>query len=253
MYKTFGITSGSSEIRYFGALSLLGREGFLERYKTSFSEYPHSIIFQFVRLASTIFSPLPITLQFCWCLSQYNSLLVFIGGVYCCWTMKFNPFPLLAGLLSGVIAGIIIRDGLPFLHKRIEKQPSHNNARKADANSAQSKRMRDSTSLHCAQLPSLPNRKGRVTSNPISHDTGSPRTLEKLEIINQVKFDAEKIGRSFTDAREIQWIRENEQHRLKLDHQITSLLLRLDAIEVFILPALVLLWAWSLIRGMQIL
>jgi hypothetical protein len=46
-----------------------------------------------------------------------------------------------------------------------------------------------------------------------------------------VKFDADKIGHRFTNATQKQLIVENEDERIKLDDQITSLLLWIDAIQ----------------------
>jgi hypothetical protein len=54
--------------------------------------------------------------------------------------------------------------------------------------------------------------------------------LEKLRIILKVKFDADKIGYRFTNATQKQLIVENEDEHIKLDDQIMSLLLWIDAI-----------------------
>jgi hypothetical protein len=54
--------------------------------------------------------------------------------------------------------------------------------------------------------------------------------LEKLRIILKVKFDADKIRHHFTNATQKQLIVENEDERIKLDDQIMSLLLWIDAI-----------------------
>jgi len=61
------------------------------------------------------------------------------------------------------------------------------------------------------------------------------KPLENLRIIGQVKSEADEMGRRL--ATQAQSIRGNEYECLKLDHQIMSLLLRLDAIQVFILTA----------------
>ena len=64
------------------------------------------------------------------------------------------------------------------------------------------------------------------------------KRLEKLRIILKVKFDADKIGHRFTNATQKQLIVENEDERIKLDDQITSLLLWIDAIQESVLTAL---------------
>ena len=140
---------------------------------------------------------------------------------------------------------------------------------------------RESTSRHRPRPPSQPNRKGRVFSVPVYDGTQSPsvrtkakaaammdRTvaavkiqsifrgfcvrssspLENLKIIGQVKLDADKLEQTLTEARQTQRIRENGEEYLKLDHQILSLLLRLDAIQVFVLTALLFLRASILVR-----
>jgi hypothetical protein len=56
------------------------------------------------------------------------------------------------------------------------------------------------------------------------------KRLEKLRIILKVKFDADKIGYRFTNATQKQLIVENEDEHIKLDDQIMSLLLWIDAI-----------------------
>jgi hypothetical protein len=61
------------------------------------------------------------------------------------------------------------------------------------------------------------------------------KRLEKLRIILKVKFD---IGHRFTNATQKQLIVENEDERIKLDDQITSLLLWIDAIQESVLTAL---------------
>jgi hypothetical protein len=61
--------------------------------------------------------------------------------------------------------------------------------------------------------------------------------LEKLRIILKVKFDADKIGHRFTNATQKKLIVENEDERIKLDDQITSLLLWIDAIQESVLTA----------------
>jgi hypothetical protein len=62
--------------------------------------------------------------------------------------------------------------------------------------------------------------------------------LEKLRIILKVKFDADKIGHRFTNATQKQLIVENEDEHIKLDDQIMSLLLWIDAIQESVLTAL---------------
>jgi hypothetical protein len=62
--------------------------------------------------------------------------------------------------------------------------------------------------------------------------------LEKLRIILKVKFDTDKIGHRFTNETQKQLIVENEDERIKLDDQIMSLLLWIDAIQESVLTAL---------------
>ena len=61
------------------------------------------------------------------------------------------------------------------------------------------------------------------------------KPLENLRIIRRVKSEADEMGRRL--ATQTQSIRGNEYECLKLDNQIMSLLLRLDAIQVFIFTA----------------
>lgn len=65
------------------------------------------------------------------------------------------------------------------------------------------------------------------------------KPLENLRIIGRVKSEADEMGRRL--ATQTQSIRGNEYECLKLDHQIMSMLLRLDAIQVFILTAFALI------------
>jgi hypothetical protein len=88
------------------------------------------------------------------------------------------------------------------------------------------------------------------------------KRLEKLRIILKLKFDADKIGHRFTNATQKQLIVENEDEHIKLDDQITSLLLWIDAIQESVLTALFssrietilgFYGAWNLTGDMQVL
>lgn len=154
--------------------------------------------------------------------------------------------------------------------------PAHGsrNDRKPNAN-ANYRRDQQRTYAHPATKNAEPttSKKGRVFSIPVYDGTESPsvctkaprmeqgvaavkiqstfrgfcvrnsKPLEKLRIIGKVKSDADEIGKRL--ATQTHLIRGNERECLILDHQIMSLLLRLDDIQVLILTA------FNITRGMR--